>query len=412
MSGRGGGAGVVAMGLAATAWAAPPVVRTGVDVLVAQGFKPLAGKRVGLITNPTGVTWNLNSTADVLHAAKEVKLVALYGPEHGIRGDTHAGNAVADSKDPATGVPVLSLYSGDSGKPTRKMLAGIDALVYDIQDNGSRSYTYITTMAKCMEAAAEQGLEFFVLDRPNPLTGHRMEGSPLNLEFRSAVGYLAVPYLYGMTCGELATMINGEGWLENKVHCKLTVIKMEGWRRDMWFEDTGLCWVPPSPHVPRADSSMYYAATGIMGELQVISEGVGYTLPFELAGAAFIDPNKLASELNARKLPGVLFRPIYWKPYYIRDVGTQYGGVQVHITDRKAVHLTSIQFHVMDIVQKLYPDKALFGSKRDNMFDKVCGTDAIRKAFLAKQPLSEILARWDSGVQEFASQRAKYLLYK
>lgn len=389
-----------------------PAVMTGIDALVAENFKPLVGKRIGLITNPTGVTYDLRSTADVLHAAHNVRLVALYGPEHGIRGDTHAGDEVADARDPITKLPVYSLY-GKTRKPTPEMLKDIDTLVYDIQDIGSRSYTYISTMAVAMEAAAENDKEFIVLDRPNPLTGDRVEGRPLDMNFQSFVGQLPIPYVYAMTCGELARMINEEGWLANGVKCKLAIVAMKGWRRDMWFDQTGLAWVPTSPHIPRADTSMFYAATGIMGELQVLSEGVGYTLPFELAGAPFIDkPDEFARLLNARKLPGVLFRPLYFKPYYIRNVGVQNGGAQIHLIDRDKADLTAIQFHIMDVVRTMYPNQKLFGNKRDNMFDKVCGTDQVRKMFEQGRSAADIAEFWNSGREDFTARRAKYLLYR
>lgn len=390
-----------------------PIVRTGIDVLVTDGFKPLVGKRVGLITNPTGVTAGLRSTVDVLHAVPQVELVALFGPEHGVRGDTHAGTHVTDARDPATGLPVYSLY-GKTRKPTPEMLAGLEVLVYDIQDIGSRSYTYISTMAAAMEAAAENRVAFMVLDRPNPLTGNRIEGRPLDMTYKSFVGYFPIPYVYGMTCGELARMINGEGWLADSVKCDLTVIAMRGWRRDMWFDDTGLPWVPTSPHIPHADTALFYAATGIMGELQTISEGVGYTLPFELAGAPFIDSAEVfADALNRRNLPGVTFRPMYFKPYYIDRVkGQRCGAVQIHITDRDRVDLTPIQFHVMDVVQQLYPDVKLFGNGRDAMFDKVSGSDQIRKMFLAHKPVDQIIHYWHADRDEFMKQRATYLSYR
>ena len=386
-------------------------VRLGVDVLIADGFKPLVGKRVGLVTNATGVTGNLQSTVDVLHHAKDVKLVALFGPEHGVRGEAAAGVEVDDANDPVTGVPAYSLY-GKTHKPTPEMLQGVDVLVFDIQDIGSRSYTYITTLAKVMEAAAENKVAFVVLDRPNPLGGVRMEGRPLDLEFRSSVGYMPIPYVHGLTIGELARMINGEHWLKGDVTCDLYVVPMQGWKRSMWWDQTGLVWILTSPHVPRPETAAFYAATGIMGELGVISEGVGYTLPFELAGMPEIEPQKLAAELNGRHLPGVFFRPLFFQPYYGHYAKQTCGGVQICLTDRDRAELTPIQFHVMDAVQKLYPAVKLFGAKRDAMFDKVCGTDEIRKLFEAGRPIGEILSTWSQGVEAFRAQRAKYLLYE
>jgi len=386
-------------------------VKPGIEVWAQRGFAPLAGKRIGLITNPTGVTSDLRSTIDVLHAAKEIRLVALFGPEHGVRGDVFAGKAVADSRDEKTGVPVYSLY-GKTHKPTPEMLRNLDALVYDIQDIGSRSYTYINTMGAAMEAAAENDIEFVVLDRPNPLGGEKIEGRPLDLKFRSGVGRYPIPYVYGMTCGELAQMINGEGWLQGGKRCRLHVIAMEGWERRMWFDDTGLPWVMTSPHVPTAETAFLYQATGILGELHVVSEGVGYTLPFHLLGAPWLDSDGLLRDLASRRLPGVRFRPLTFTPYYYEQKDQTCRGVQIYITDRRSVELTPIQFHVMDIVRRRYPEHRLFGGKRDRMFDQVCGTDLIRKAFLDGKSIDEILAIWREGLEDFRSRRAKYLLYR
>lgn len=388
-----------------------PRVRLGVDVLVEDGFKPLVGQRVGLITNPTGVTSDLRATIDVLHEAKDVQLVVLFAPEHGVRGAAYAGANIEDSTDAITGLPVRSLY-GKSRKATPQMFQDIDVLVYDVQDIGSRSYTYISTLALAMETAAETHKKLVVLDRPNPLTGNKVEGRPLDLEFRSFVGQLPIPYVHGLTVGELAQMINGEGWLADKVKCDLTVVPMKGWKRDMWFDQTGLVWIPASPHVPRADTALYYAATGIMGELGVVSEGVGYTLPFELCGMPGLPPQKLADELNGRYLPGVFFRPAYFQPFYGKYEEKLCGGVHVVFTDRDAAELTTVQFHVMDAVRKVDPAVKFFGAKRDNMFDKVCGTDQIRRLFEAGRPVQDIVDFWRQDVDEFRAKRGKYLLYE
>jgi uncharacterized protein YbbC (DUF1343 family) len=388
-----------------------PVVKLGIDVLIEDDFRPLAGMRVGLITNATGITGDLRSTVDVLHDAEQVELIALFGPEHGVRGAVPGGAHIEDARDEITGLPIRSLY-GKTRKPTPEMLADIDVLVFDIQDIGSRSYTYISTMAAAMEGAAEIGRKFIVLDRPNPLTGNKIEGRPLDLEYKSFVGYLPIPYVHGLTVGELARMINGEGWLAGDVNCDLQVISMKGWRRNMWFDQTGLTWVPTSPHVPRAETSLYYAATGIMGELRVISEGVGYTLPFELCGAPNLDPQKLADDLNGRGLPGVFFRPAFFQPYYATYAKKMCGGVQVLFTDRDQAELTPIQFHVMDAVRRQRPNLELFGNRRDAMFDKVCGTDRVRLMFLEGRPVAEIVDFWRQGLDDFRARRAKYLLYE
>ena len=242
----------LALLLAGTGVARPIVVKTGIEVLKAQRFELLEGKRVGLITNPTGVDDGLRSTVDILNEAPNVELVALFGPEHGVRGDAHAGDHVGNQTDPVTGLPVYSLY-GKTRKPTPEMLRGIDVLVYDIQDIGCRSFTYISTMGEAMAAAAENGIEFVVLDRPNPLGGRKVEGPLVQDGFFSFVSQYRIPYVYGLTCGELAMLLNGEGMIGKP--CNLHVVAMEGWKRDMVYEDTGLQWIPSSPHIPQAEKS-------------------------------------------------------------------------------------------------------------------------------------------------------------
>ena len=247
-------------------------VKTGIEVLRDRDFDVLKGKRVGLVTNPSGVDRDLVSTIDILHSAPEVELVALYGPEHGVRGDVYAGGKISDTTDPKTGLPVYSLY-GSTRKPTREMLKGVDVMVYDIQDVGVRSYTFISTLGLVMEACAPLGIEVVVLDRPNPLGGNKIEGCCVEQPFNSFVSQYRIPYIYGLTVGELARMINDEGLNKGQkgdqpaVRCKLTVVPMEGWKRDMLYADTGLPWVLPSPNIPFSDSPMYYAASGICGEL-------------------------------------------------------------------------------------------------------------------------------------------------
>ncbi|HRU63568.1 MAG TPA: DUF1343 domain-containing protein, partial [Paludibacteraceae bacterium] len=266
-------------------------VMTGIEVLKEQNFKLLEGKRVGLITNPTGVDVNLKSTIDLLNEAPNVKLVALYGPEHGVRGNVYAGGTISNEIDEKTGLPVYSLY-GKTRKPTPEMLKGIDMLVYDIQDVGCRSYTYISTLGLAMEAAAENNIEFVVLDRPNPLGGEKIEGNITEDAFISFVSQFKIPYIYGQTCGELAFMLNEENMLKKK--CKLTIVKMKNWNREMKWEDTGLEWVIASPHIPHKHSSYFYPVTGILGELNYLSIGVGYTLPFEIVAAPWIKADELA----------------------------------------------------------------------------------------------------------------------
>ena len=285
--------------IAVSAFASEPAVKTGIEVLRDRGFRGLVGKRVGLVTNPSGVDHLLNSTVDILYNAPGVELVALYGPEHGVRGDIYAGDHVKDTKDTATGLPVYSIY-GATRKPTKEMLQGIDIMVYDIQDVGVRSYTFISSLGLVMEACGELGIEVMVLDRPNPLGGNKIEGCYVEPGFYSFVSQYRIPYIYGMTVGELAVMINeenmnrGQNGKQEPAHCKLTVVPMEGWTRDMLYEDTGLPWVLPSPNIPFKDTPMYYAAAGICGELYgFMNIGIGYTLPFQVFGATWLDPDKL-----------------------------------------------------------------------------------------------------------------------
>lgn len=386
-------------------------VRPGVETLIEQGFRPIAGMRVGLITNPTGVTSDLRSTVDVLHDASQVNLVKLFGPEHGVRGEFPAGERVGHTTDAVTGLPVYSLY-GRTRKPTPEMLDGLDALVFDIQDIGSRSYTYISTLTLAMEAAAEQGIAFVVLDRPNPLGGDRIEGRPLDPAYKSFVGQLPIPYCHGMTLGEIAQMVNGEHWLDGGRQCELTIIPMRGWKRDMLFSDTKLPWVPSSPHIPRSDTAFFYAATGIMGELRVISEGVGYPLPFELIGRPGLKAHTFAAELNRRNLRGVQFQPYYFRPYYGAFKEQACAGVRVVLTDPHKAVLTEIQFHAMDVARRQIPQLNLFEQGREDMFDKVCGTDKIRKLLEANRPIDEVLKVWRSGVDDFRHTRKPYLLYE
>lgn len=387
-------------------------IKTGIEVLKDQNFKILEGKRVGLITNPTGVDNNLKSTIDILNEAPNVNLVALYGPEHGVRGDVHAGDKVESSADPRTDIPEYSLY-GATRKPTPEMLKDIDVLVYDIQDIGCRSYTYISTMYLAMQAAAENNIEFIVLDRPNPLGGLKVEGNLVEEGYFSFVSQLKIPYIYGLTCGELAQMIIGEKMIEQP--CKLQVVKMKKWRRKMNFGDTGLPWVPASPHIPFSHSAYFYPVSGILGELGYMSIGVGYTLPFEMFAAEWINAEDLAKTLNAKRLPGITFRPIHLKPFYSAGQGKNLQGVQVYLTQFDKARLSDIQFHVMEVAAQLYPDYKVFDhadEKRFNMFDKVSGSDFIRTEFTKNHRFADIQSYWTKDETSFKQQSKKYYLYK
>lgn len=386
---------------------------TGLEHLVELNFEPLRGKKVGLITNATGVDASLKSTIDILHESSEVELVALYGPEHGVRGDYAAGDKVESYTDPSTGIPVYSLY-GATRKPTVDMLKGVDVLVYDIQDIGVRSYTYISTMGLAMEAAAEQDIPFVVLDRPNPLGGLKVEGALVEKEFESFVSAFPIPYVYGLTPGEVARMIASEQWMKTDKKVSLEVIEMKGWKRQMTFEDTGLPWVPTSPHIPHPYSSYYYVASGIMGELGVFSEGVGYTLPFQVFAAEWIDEQLLSESMNNLNLPGVYFRPIVFKPFYGRDQSKTLRGVQIHLYDFESVELMPLQFYFMQVHSQLYPDVSIFeqSENRWNMFDKVNGTHQTRLQFSVDFQVEPLLKQWRTAATAFQDYSKQYWMYE
>ena len=382
-------------------------VKPGIEVLRDANFELLKGKRVGLITNPTGVDRNLKSTVDILFEAPDVQLVALYAPEHGVRGDIPAGEKVENQVDAKTGLKVHSLY-GKTRKPTPEMLQGIDVLVYDIQDIGCRSYTFISTMGLVMRAAKEQNKEVVILDRPNPLGGEKVEGSGVSQGYFSFVSQFDIPYIYGLTCGELANYLNQE------IGCKLTVVPMQGWKRSMRFEDTGLPWVPTSPQIPSTTAAILYPATGIIGEMGFLNIGVGYTLPFQVMTAPWVKSVELTEVLNAKQLPGVAFRPILYKPLFGDMQGQTVQGVQIFITDYDKARLSEIQFHVIEAMHQLYPSHVLFSAeteKRNNMFDKVCGTNFIRENFSKQYKTDDILSYWRNNEQAFKEKSASFYLY-
>lgn len=402
--------------------AATPKVKTGIEVLRDSGFEQLRGKRVGLITNPTGVDSNLKSTIDILNEAPEVTLTALFAPEHGVRGDIPAGKKVATSTDAKTGVKVYSLY-GATRKPTAEMLKDVDVLVYDIQDNGCRSYTFISTMGLAMEQCAALGKEFMVLDRPNPLGGNKVEGTP-KASSRSFVNQFAIPYLYGLTPGELARLLIGEKMLRVERPLKLSVVPMKGWRRDMTYSQTGLPWVLSSPHIPTAETAIYYPATGILGELDWASIGVGYTLPFRTVATSWANSGKLSDRLNSLAIPGVRFRPINYRPNYGFGKGTDLSGVEIYVTDFNAAPLTLIQFYAMQELVKLWPaykptiatgasakTVGAIAPARVQMFDKVT-SHSIRDAFFKRFKVADIEALWNAGVDDFKAKSKAYYLYE
>ena len=393
-------------------------MKPGIEVLRDGGFEVLKGKKVGLVTNPSGVDALLNSTVDILFNAPGVELVALYGPEHGVRGDVYAGGKIKDSIDPVTGLTVYSLY-GDTRKPTPEMLRGIDVMVYDIQDVGVRSYTFISTLGLVMEACAPLGIEVVVLDRPNPLGGKKIEGCYVEQPFNSFVSQYKIPYVYGLTVGELAVLINEEGLNRGQkgdqepVKCKLTVVPMEGWTRDMLYENTGLPWVLPSPNIPFKESPMYYASSGICGELYgFMNIGIGYTLPFEVFGATWLDPSALKAKLESYGMEGVSFRTIWYKPFSGTLKGQLVGGIQYFFTDYEKARITEVQFFVMQAVAEMYPDKKAFEVISGyGLFDKVCGTDYVRKVLGNRYRFEDIQDFWRKDEETFRVLSKKYHIY-
>ncbi len=394
-------------------------VKPGIEVLRERGFEGLQGKRVGLVTNPSGVDRNLKSTIDILNEAPEVNLTVLYGPEHGVRGDVYAGGSVMDYTDPATGLPVYSLY-GAHRNPTDEMLKNVDIIVYDIQDVGSRSYTFISTLGLVMRAAGAKGIEVMVLDRPNPLGGRKVEGNYVEPGYYSFVSQFRIPYVYGLTVGEVAMLINEEGLnLDQKgdkahVSCKLTVVPMEGWSRDMLYADTKLPWVLPSPNIPSSRSAICYPSAGLVGEFSnYLQIGVGYTIPFEVFGATWMDAEALKAKLDSYNIPGVGFRVIYYKPFSGGAAGQLVKGVEYFYTDYDAAILTMTQFYVMQAVHELYPAKNPFAEgSRNNMFDKVCGSNQVRNLFSPSFKVDDVKDFWMKDVQDFKDLSKKYYIYK
>jgi uncharacterized protein YbbC (DUF1343 family) len=380
----------------------------GVEVLLKDRIDLLKGKRVGLITNPTGVNQSLSSIVDSFSNHPDINLVALFGPEHGVRGSEEAGAYVPFYIDKKTGLPVYSLY-GTTKKPTAEMLKNVDVLVFDIQDVGARFYTYIYTMAYAMEAAKENHIPIIVLDRPNPLGGTKVEGPVLDPNYASFVGMYPIALRHGMTVGELAEYFNKE----YQIGADLTVVKMKGWKRNMYYDETPLQWVMPSPNMPTLDTALVYPGAALI-EGTNVSEGRGTTKPFELIGAPFIDGDELAQKLNALKLPGVLFRSAYFTPTTSKFTGQLSGGIQIHVTDRNSYQSVETGIAIVKTIHDLYPDQFTFRAEDRNgvsYFDQLIGNGWVRKAINNGTSLQEIEKQWQSELKEFKKTRKQYLLY-
>lgn len=387
-------------------------MKLGLEVLLESNLDLLDHARVGLIVNPASINSRFEHAADLFHQHPGINLTALFGPQHGIRGETQDNMIEWQTfRDRVTGLPAYSLY-GETRKPTPDMLAGVDVLVFDIQDIGTRVYTFIYTMALAMQAAREGGKRFIVLDRPNPINGVQIEGNIFETEFQSFVGMFPIPMRHGMTTGELALMFNREFG----IGCELEIIKMEGWRRAMWFDETALPWVMPSPNMPTIDSAVVYPGC-VMIEGTNVSEGRGTTRPFEIIGAPFIDPYALIAELKKDQLPGVVFRPLHFQPTFHKFAGELCGGIQLHVIDRKSFKPVITGIAIISAIRRLYSD--LFAWKTppyeyvyDNLpFDVINGSSRLRAQIEAGSSLSEIEASWDDGLSDFAERRRCYLLY-
>ncbi|WP_438294665.1 exo-beta-N-acetylmuramidase NamZ family protein [Streptomyces sp. HUAS TT7] len=379
-------------------------LRTGFARLAADGYAPLAGQNVGLVTNPTGITQDVRHIVDVMHADPRVRLSAVFGPEHGFRGTAQAGGSEGRSTDPATGLPVYDTYT-KSGQPLADIFnaSAVDTIVFDIQDVGARFYTYIWTLYDCMEAAALAGKRFVVLDRPNPVTGRAAYGPVLDPAFATFVGRRPIAQAHGMTAAELARLFNAQ-FLNSQV--RLTTVEMSGWRRSAFFDDTGLPWVPPSPNMPTPDTALAYAGTCLF-EGTNLSEGRGTTRPFELLGAEGID-GKWAAALNELALPGVRFREAYFAPTFSKFEGRTVGGVQLHVHQRELFDPVRTGVALLVTAKRVWRG---FAWRPDHWIDKLTGSALVRTMVDAGAGTDEVVAAWQPGLATFRTVRRKYLMY-
>lgn len=382
-----------------------PRVKLGIDQLVQSDFAALDRQRVGFITNQTSVDQSGIMSRVVLQQALGARLTTLFGPEHGLDTRAKAGDHVANAQDPITGLPAYSLY-GEHRKPTPAMLEGLDVLVFDIQDIGVRSYTYISTMILAMEACGEAGKAFVVLDRPNPLGGLRMQGPPLTPGFESFVSQVPVPYLHGLTIGELARMAVAKGWVAKAP--KLTVVQMAGWERPMNWADTGLSWVATSPNIPTWESPFYCAATGILGELKQVDIGIGTAKPFHYAAGPGIEGRALAYDLSQQG-----FRDIQFKPY-LSQAKLGFGGVELIIDPKGQTDLMAVAMALCAELVTRSAKAPLSGSTAAtrSLFNKVYGSEALWAALEAGTPWQNLVADWQEPLRQFKADRTPHLLYR
>lgn len=391
----------------------PQSVKTGLDLIESEDFKSLAGKRVGVITNHTGITKGGRHIINLLGEAENVDLVGIFGPEHGVHGVAPSGKSVDSRTDPATGVPVYSLYE-DSNRPTGKMIAKIDVLLFDMQDVGARFYTYIYTMALAMEAAALNGKDFIVLDRPNPITGSKIEGPLLQPGFESFIGMYPIPIRHGMTVGELALLFKGEGWIEGADSLHLEVLKMQGWKRKLWFDQTDVPWVGPSPSMPALATATVYPGTCLI-EGTNVSEGRGSATPFELIGAPWVDGTVLADRLNKLGLEGVVFEAVEFTPVailpsvpYPKHKDKLCGGVKVRVVNRERFEPVKTGVSIIWVLKNLYPEEFEWTGTINRLY----GSDKLKTGIENGLALDELLREESAEMNAFSKIRSKYLLYE
>ena len=379
----------------------------GTERLSEEEFSLIAGRRLGLITNHSGVDGGLRATADRLHQAAGTELVALFGPEHGIRGDAADGVQVGSGRDLCTGVPVHSLY-GQTRQPTPEMLAGIEVMLFDIQDVGARFYTYLYTMSLAMEACGARGIPLVVLDRPNPLGGVVLEGNILDPAFASFVGKYPLPVRYGLSVGELAQFFKGE----YGISVELKVVELRGWQVGGGWPETGLPWVPPSPNMPAVSTAEVYPGMCFF-EGTNVSEGRGTPKPFEQVGAPYIVGHQLADALNDLALPGACFRPVFFQPSASKYAGQVCQGVQLHMLDRRLFRPVRAGLEAVAMVRKLWPDQFAWRGPQGGIhnFDLLAGTDQLRLALDQGQSVGDLEAGWEAGLRAFRRQCEPYLLY-
>ena len=388
------------------------MVKTGLEVLLEERPSRLKGARIALIANPASVDSRLSHSIDLFYARKDFRLMVILGPEHGARAEAQDQIETEDFKDEVTELPVYSLY-GKSLIPTPEMIRDVDTVVFDLQDIGSRYYTYIYTMAYAMQACARDGKRMVVLDRPNPINGTTVQGNVLDPSYSSFVGLYPLAVRHGMTSGELALLMNEEF----HIGCRLEVVAMKGWRRSMWFDRTGLPWVMPSPNMPTLETATVYPG-GCLIEGTNLSEGRGTTRPFELIGAPYMKPRPLVEKLEKERLSGVRFRPLYFQPVFNKWAGELCGGIQLHVTDRELFDPFLTYIAIIRAASQLYPDrfewrKPPYEYEHEKLpIDILCGNSLVRKQMEAGRSLKEIKMSWQKDLADFKKLRRKYLLYR